>query len=145
MNMKLLAERPFNNIPSPVDSNYQMGDLKFSPAKLILLGIYEEESFSSKSLTVFDKQEFSWAGVEYTLKTPVLCTSELQNGVWIVECSKYNLVASDKNKNEALRQLAEQFVALYRGLTEENNKNLTKDAIELKEKLKKEIANIKGN
>lgn len=103
---------------------------------------FKEHTIKILSNTEFKKKEFRWGDKEYILKTSVICISNYKNNLWIFECPKYSLHAFSKDYDEALSQLDEEFAFLCNGLLNEDDSRLTKDAIELRDILKKDIKEI---
>ena len=79
----------------------------------------------------FETCSFLWGNHNYLLRQPVQILSVCQNGLWVFECPAYGLSAFSTSREEALRQLQEEFAFLYDGLTDEPNEALTPDAIAL--------------
>ena len=92
---------------------------------------------------LLEKKMFRWGNKEYILKEPVTCIPDYIDNIWVFKCPKYNLHTFSENYNEALIQLDEEFAFLCNGLLNEDNSNLTKDAIELRDVLKKDIFEIR--
>lgn len=87
----------------------------------------------------FKKSIFKWGIIEYKLKKPIICSKKFEDGLWIIECDKYNLHVFNESEMEAELQLNEQFIILCDGLLNERDDKLTKDAIKLRNKIKEDI------
>ncbi|RLG28406.1 hypothetical protein DRO03_09920 [Methanosarcinales archaeon] len=75
-------------------------------------------------------------------REPVICSPEYRNNLWVYECPRYGLHAFSEDRQEALRQLGEEFAFLYEGLINEPDENLTPDAIELRDLLKADSVRV---
>ncbi|KAF5416902.1 MAG: hypothetical protein C5S48_01565 [Candidatus Methanogaster sp.] len=78
----------------------------------------------------------------FILREPVICSPEYRNNLWVYECPRYGLHAFSEDRQEALRQLGEEFAFLYEGLIDEPDEKLTPDAIELRDLLKADSVRV---
>jgi len=86
--------------------------------------------------------KFTFENKRYRLKKEVIGKIEYKNDLWIYRVPRYGLHSYSRDRKEAFMQLNEEFAFLYDGLLNEPDENLTLDAIELRELLKKDIKGI---
>ena len=96
-----------------------------------------EGEYSNNTLS-----SFHFNNRRFILREPVICSPEYRNNLWVYECPRYGLHAFSEDRQEALRQLGEEFAFLYEGLINEPDANLTPDAIELREILKTDFVRV---
>ena len=87
----------------------------------------------------FETCSFLWGNHNYLLRQPVQILSARQNGLWVFECPAYGLSAFSASREEALRQLQEEFAFLYDGLADEHDEALTPDAVALRDRLRADV------
>ena len=90
----------------------------------------------------FRTSSFHFNDRRFILREPVICSPEYRNNLWVYECPRYGLHAFSEDRQEALRQLGEEFAFLYEGLINEPDENLTPDAIELRDLLKADSVRV---
>ena len=101
-----------------------------------------EGEYSNNILSPFRTSSFHFNDMRFSLMEPVICSLEYRNNLWVYECPRYGLHTFSDDRQEALRQLGEEFAFLYDGLINEPNENLTPDAIELREILKTDFVRV---
>ncbi len=97
---------------------------------------------STMDLLPFRTSTFHFNDRRFILGAPVICSLEYRNNLWVYECPRYGLHAFSEDRQEALRQLGEEFAFLYAGLINEPDENLTPDAIELRDLLKADSVRV---
>lgn len=80
----------------------------------------------------------------YLIIFPLICIKEHEDDLWILKCNRYGLHAFSHNLKDAELQLEEEFLVLCDGLLTQNDNNLTKDAIKLRDRIKGDISNSKN-
>lgn len=85
---------------------------------------------------------FHFNDKRFVIKESVICSPEYRNNLWVYECPRYGLHTFSEDRQEALRQLGEEFAFLYEGLINEPDENLTPDAIELRDLLKADSVRV---
>ena len=90
----------------------------------------------------FKKQSFQWGDKKYHLREAVCFDVKYEKPLWVYDCPRYKIHTFSYNQHDALNQLDEDFDFLYNGLVEEDDENLTRDAIELKRILEKDILEV---
>jgi len=108
-----------------------------------VLQIDEVLDVSTIDLSPFRTSSFHFNDRRFVIKEPVICSLEYRNNLWVYECPRYGLHASSEDRQEALRQLGEEFAFLYEGLINEPDENLTLYAIELRDLLKADSVRVK--
>jgi len=88
---------------------------------------------STVDLSPFNIGSFMWQKRRFKLVAPVSCFPAYRNELWVYECPKYGIVAFSSDRQQAVYQLHEEFAFLYDGLIGELDKNLTEDAIDLRD------------
>ena len=106
--------------------------------------IDEVPEVSTIDLSSFRTSSFHFNDRRFILGKPVRCSLEYRNNLWVYECPRYGLHAFSEDRQEALRQLGEEFAFLYEGLINEPDENLTPDAIELRDLLKADSVRVEG-
>lgn len=81
----------------------------------------------------------------YVIIFPLICIKEYEDDLWILKCNRYGLHAFSHNLEDAELQLEEEFLVLCDGLLTQNDNNLTKDAITLRDRIKGDINNLMDN
>ena len=89
-----------------------------------------------------DSEDERFNNRRFILREPVICSLDYRNDLWVYECPRYGLHAFSEDRQEALRQLGEEFAFLYEGLINEPDENLTPDAIELRDLLKADSVRV---
>jgi len=97
---------------------------------------------STIDLSPFRTPSFHFNDKRFILREPVICSPEYRNNLWVYECPRYGLHAFSEDRQEALRQLGEEFAFLYEGLINELDEELTPDAIELRDLLKADSVRV---
>jgi hypothetical protein len=78
---------------------------------------------------------FEYAGRRYQLTTPVTVAVAYNDGLWVYSSESLNLWAYADRREDALRDLQENFDYLYREIAEEADERLDEVAKKLKERL----------
>jgi hypothetical protein len=78
---------------------------------------------------------FEYAGRRYQLGTPLAVAVAYSDGLWVYSSESINLWAYADRREDALRELQENFDYLYREIAEEADESLDEVAIALKERL----------
>lgn len=97
---------------------------------------------STIDLSPFRTSSFHFNDRRFILREPVICSPEYRNNLWVYECPRYGLHAFSEDRQDALRQLGEEFAFLYEGLINEPDENLTPDAIELRDLLRADSVRV---
>ncbi|MEA1944220.1 MAG: hypothetical protein U9N07_02605 [Euryarchaeota archaeon] len=93
-------------------------------------------------LSPFRTSSFHLNDRRFILREPVIRSPEYRNNLWVYECHRYGLHAFSEDRQEALRQLGEEFAFLYDGLINEPDEKLTPDAIELRDLLRADVVRV---
>jgi hypothetical protein len=100
-----------------------------------------KQTDEEKREVYFDK--FVYRDKEYLLKEPVKCKVSYEDGYWSYENEDYTLSVCEKNRNEALLALNEQFAYLCDIYLDKNNNELTVNARKLRDLLKENLKEIR--
>lgn len=98
---------------------------------------------STVDLPPFGIKVFVWQNRRYILKEPVLIHLDYEGDLWVYKIPRYALHAFSPDRRNALSQLHEHFAFACDDLLCETDENLTLDAIELRDRLKSDIEDIK--
>lgn len=105
-----------------------------------------------KIVDVFEIEELDLSPARFTkisadkvvlsLKEPIEITPNFEDQAVIFEYPKLNIIATGTTRDEAVMELQSDIYWLWKEYTEENDDNLTNDAIELKRFLKDIVAEV---
>ena len=101
----------------------------------------KDERFNNRH-TSYRTSSFQLNNRRFILREPVICSLEHRNNLCVYECPRYGLHAFSEDRQEALRQLGEEFAFLYDGLINESDEKLTPDAIEFRDLLKADVVRV---
>ncbi|MCD4784524.1 MAG: hypothetical protein K8T10_11945 [Candidatus Eremiobacteraeota bacterium] len=87
-------------------------------------------------------KKFVFENKRYLLKEEVVGSIENESGLWVYKIPRYNLHSYSRDRKEAFLQLNEEFAFQYDDLYNEIDENLTLDAIELRERMKRDIEKV---
>ncbi|MGV8123060.1 MAG: hypothetical protein AB2L14_25135 [Candidatus Xenobiia bacterium LiM19] len=108
-----------------------------------VLQIDRISNVSTVDLSPFRIKAFVWQGGRYILKEPVMTNLDYEGDLWVYKIPRYALHAFSPDRRDALSQLHEHFAFACDDLLHESDENLTLDAIELRDRLKADIEDIK--
>lgn len=93
-------------------------------------------------VTPFRLRRFYASDRVFVLSETASCTLDYRNDLWVYECEKYKLHTFDHRRDVAFAQLGEEFSVIYDGLHAEPDESLTKDAIELRDRIKRDVSEV---
>jgi hypothetical protein len=105
--------------------------------------IYDISDINTVDLNPFRINSFMWDNKKFILKEPVICNIDFEGDLWIYKVPRYELHAFAADRREAFAQLGEFFASNCEELLYEKDENLTLDAIELRERIKTDLKEIK--
>lgn len=76
-----------------------------------------------------------WGNEMFMLKNEIACSFRIENGYYIIEYEPLNIFVYGKTREEAIEGLREEIAMIWHAYAMENDHNLTRDAIELKQKI----------
>lgn len=106
--------------------------------------IRQVTSISPLSMEPLRLARFEFGGRIYQLKDPIAVNIEHSDGLWVYHHSPLNLWGYSTRREDALRELHENFDYLFRSIAEEQDDQLEPVALRLKRKLRSLVEETKG-
>lgn len=83
-----------------------------------------------------------WGNEMFMLRNEIACSFKIENDYYVIEYGPLNLFVYGKTREEAIEGFREEIAMLWHAYAMENDDNLTRDAIELKQKILKLIEGV---
>ncbi len=88
------------------------------------------------------KEEFKWDNIVYKLRDPINYTETFNDGLWVIECAEFELHSFSFDRDGARVFFEEEFSHLYEELVNDDDKNLSTEALNLKHLLLTNVSKI---
>ncbi|MGE5630750.1 MAG: hypothetical protein ACM3TR_06575 [Caulobacteraceae bacterium] len=87
-------------------------------------------------------QSLYWNGEVFNLDKEIICEVKKEEGYYLIEYEPLGIIAYAKTREEAIKEFNEEFSMIYHAYGQEDESNLTQDAIDLKNTINSIVGSV---